>query len=121
MFAQQIHLATVRQAAEAIDGLGSNNSEMMATRAIHINVLLTDVPGEAARFIKAHYNDLGAEAAISGRAYRGVEGVVTDVIVMGTVYQHREVRRVLWSGWPWIRPWLEAIERIVENARETVA
>lgn len=120
MFAEKIDLQSIKQATVAIDHLGSNNSEMMATRAIHINVLLREVPGEAARVIKRHYNDVGAEAAVSSEAYYGEEGVVTDMIVMGTVYQHREVRRVLWGGRPRMRPWLEAIQGIVEQAPETV-
>ncbi|MDQ7783834.1 MAG: hypothetical protein RDU20_13205 [Desulfomonilaceae bacterium] len=120
MRSKRLDLPAVKSAAQAIDRLGSDNSEMMATRAIHINVLLEQVPGDAARLIKSVYNQVGAEAAISSQAYHGEEGAITDMIAMGTVYQHREVRRVLTTTAPWVRPWLDRIEEIVENAPETV-
>jgi hypothetical protein len=119
MTAEKIELHTVREAFEAIDRLGSNNSKLMATRAIHINVLIKKVPGPEARLLKALYNDIGAEAAISSQAYQEEEGAVTDMIVMGTIYQHREVRRVLESD-PRLRSLIDAIESVVENATETL-
>lgn len=121
MRSKKLDLPSVKSATQAIDSLGSNNSEMMATRAIHINVLIERVPGDAARLIKSVYNQVGAEAAISSQAYHGEGGAVTDMIAMGTIYQHREVRRVLVTNAPWVRPWLDEIEGIVENAPETVA
>ena len=120
MSARKIELQSVGAATQAIDDLGSNNSEMMATRAIHINVFLEKVPSEAARLIKSVYNQVGAEAAISSKAYYDEGEQETDMIAMGTVYHHREVRRVLVAGSPWVRPWLDEIEVIVENAAETV-
>lgn len=120
MSARKVVLQSVATATRAIDDLGSNNSEMMATRAIHINVLVEKIPGDAARLIKTIYNQVGAEAAISSKAYYGEEEVVTDMIAMGTVYHHREARRVLVAGSPWVRQWLDEIEAIVENASETV-
>ena len=121
MTAKKISLQSVTTATQAIEDLGSNNSEMMAFRAIHINVLLESLPGDAARLIKSGYNQVGAEAAISSEAYYGEEeNVLTDMIAMGTVYQHREVRRVLVAGTPWVRPWLDEIEAVVENAPETL-
>lgn len=120
MRSKRLDLPSVRLATQAIDDLGSNNSEMMATRAIHINVLIERVPGDAARLIKSVYNQVGAEAAISSKAYHGEGPVVTDMIAMGTVYQHREVRRVLTTTSPCVRPWLDEIEGIVENAPETI-
>jgi hypothetical protein len=117
MTAQRIELRSIKEATEAIDGLGSNNSSLMATRAIHINVFLRQVPGLQARLLKTLYNDVGAEAAISHQAYSQETGAVTDMIVMGTVYQHREVRRVL-AGDPRVRSWIAEIEHIVENAGE---
>jgi len=89
----------------------------MATRAIHINVFMERVPGHEARFIKTVYNDIGAEAAISSQAYYEEEGAVTDMVVMGTVYQHREVRRIL-TGNPTIQPWIDTIWQVVETADE---
>jgi hypothetical protein len=118
MTAEKILLTSVREATDAIDLVGSNNSALMATRAIHINVLLRMVPGDEARLLKWTYNDVGAEAAISRQAYQEEEGAVTDMIVMGTVYQHREVRRVLADN-PALRRWIHAIENVVENATET--
>lgn len=118
MTAEKIELHSVREATEAIDRLGSNNSRLMATRAIHINVLVREVPGPEARVLKALYNDVGVEAAISNQAYKAEQGAVTDMIVMGTLYQHREVRRVLAED-PQTRPWIEAIESVVENTPET--
>jgi len=120
MRSKKLDLPSIRSATHAIDELGSNNSEMMATRAIHINVLLERVPADAARLIKSVYNQVGAEAAISSQAYHGEDNAITDMIAMGTVYQHREVRRVLTASSPWVRPWLHEIEEIVENAPETV-
>jgi hypothetical protein len=118
MDARKIVLDSIREATEAIEGLGSNNSAMMATRAIHINVLIRQVPGPEARFLKSVYNDIGAEAAISHQAYFEENGAVTDMIVMGTIYQHREVRRILTDN-PKIHPLLKAIETVVENALES--
>lgn len=118
MTAVRLSFASIREATEAIDRVGSDNGPFMATRAIHLNVLLRDVPGNDARVLKGIYNDVGAEAAISREAYRGEEGgSVTDMIVMGTVYQHREVRRILVDN-SQLRPWTEKIEQVVEKAAE---
>jgi hypothetical protein len=118
MKAESIRLESVEQARVAIDAVGADNSEFMATRAVHINVLLRQVPGVEALFIKRTYNDIGAEAAISSDAYQGTEGVVTDMVVMGTIYHHREVRRVLDQSSK-VQPWLEAIQQVVESSPET--
>jgi hypothetical protein len=117
MDAERIIFESVEAATRAIDGIGSNNSRMMATRAIHVNVMLRRVPGPLAKTLKTAYNDIGAEAAISSSAYYEEQGAVTDMVVMGTVYQHREVRRVLVDN-ATVRPWIEAIETVVENAPE---
>ena len=87
----------------------------MATRAIHVNVLVKEAPAEEARLLKKIYNDIGAEVAISHEAYHEEDDVLTDIIVMGTVYQHREAKRVL-SDNPSIQNWISAIEAVVENA-----
>jgi hypothetical protein len=118
MISERIDFSCVAAATAAIDSIGSGNSEMMATRAIHINVLVRGVPGPEARFLKTVYNDIGAEAAISHQAYFQEAGAITDMIVMGSIYQHREVRRILTDN-PKFRSLLEAITRVVENARET--
>ncbi len=118
MDVQKIIFDSIHEATAAIDGLGADNSQMMATRAVHINVLVRQVPGPLARFLKTVYNDIGAEAAISHDAYFDEQGAVTDMIVMGTLYQHREVRRILTDNSK-IRPLLDAIETVVENAPES--
>jgi hypothetical protein len=118
MIAEKMEFDSVEEATRAIDGLGSNNSRMMATRAIHINILLRHVPGTDARFIKTVYNDIGAETAISKDAYYEEPGAVTDMLVMGTVYQHREVRRILGEN-PHFHELIQAIELVVENAPES--
>jgi hypothetical protein len=118
MKAAKADFPSVPRAVEAIDALGSNNSELMATRAIHINVFLKEVPGDTAKTIKKAYNEIGAEAAISSDAYYEVEGTITDMIVMGTVYQHREARRVLSENTK-VKPWIDAIAEVVEEAPET--
>ena len=64
------------------------------------------------------YNDIGTEVVISHQAYYEQDGAVTDMVVMGTVHQHREVRRIL-SGNPKIQPWIDAISQVVENAPES--
>ncbi len=117
MDAQRIEFESVEEATEALDALGSSNSEMMATRAIHMNVLVREVKGSHARVVKEAYNEVGAEAAVSHEAYYGEEGAVTDMIVMGSVYQHREVRRILADD-PTVRHLIIALERIVETGPE---
>jgi hypothetical protein len=118
MDARKIVLDSIREATAAIEDLGSGNSRLMASRAVHINVLVRQVPGPEARFLKTVYNDIGAEAAISHQAYFEENGAITDMIVMGTIYQHREVRRILTDN-PKIHPWLEAIGTVVENSPES--
>ncbi len=117
MKAEKIVFGSIRAAVEALDGIGSGNSRVMAYRAVHINVLVRQVPGVEARALKWAYNDIGAEAAVSRAVYHGEQDAVTDMIVMGTVYQHREVRRVL-AGSASVKPWLDVIEAVVESATE---
>lgn len=119
MRATKTTLDSVASATELIDRIGSNNSEMMASRAIHINILVEGVPGATAKIIKKAYNEIGAEAAISSAAYYEEEGAVTDMVAMGTVYQHREVKRVL-SGNPAVVPWIDAIADVVEQSPEVL-
>ena len=119
MEARKIVFQSISQAIDELNRLGSGNSRMMANRAIHINILLKDVPGPEARFLKTVYNDIGAEAAISHQAYYEEEGAVTDMVVMGTVYQHREVKRILIDNSK-VRHLVEAIESVIENAPEIV-
>lgn len=120
MIAERIEFGSIADAREAIDGIGSGNSEIMATRAVHINVLVRDVPGPDARFLKTVYNDVGAEAAISHQAYFQEAGAFTDMIVMGSIYQHREVRRIL-RGNPTFVKLIDAINRVVEQSGQTEA
>jgi len=117
MIAEKMDFGSVAEATNAISVIGSGNSEMMATRAIHINVLVRGVPGPEARFLKTVYNDIGAEAAISHQAYFETPGAVTDMIAMGSLYQHREVRRIL-AGNPKFKKLLDVITRVVEDAKE---
>ncbi|MBM4326466.1 MAG: hypothetical protein FJ118_04795 [Deltaproteobacteria bacterium] len=109
----------IRQATVAIDEVGSGNSAFMATRAVYMNVLIRNVPGEKARSLKRVYNDIGAEVAISSDAYQEREGAVTDLIVMGALYHHREARRIL-AGHSETLPLVHLIESITENAPEIV-
>jgi hypothetical protein len=118
MIGERIKFDSMVEAVKAIDDLGAGNSQMMATRAIHINVFVRKVPGPDARFLKSVYNDIGAEAAISHEAYFEENGAITDMIVMGTVYQHREVRRIL-VGNAGIKPLIDIIAQVVDNAPET--
>jgi hypothetical protein len=118
MIGQRIKFNSIAEAMAAIEEVGAGNSQMMATRAIHINVFVGKVPGPDARFLKSVYNDIGAEAAISHQAYFEENGAITDMIVMGTVYQHREVRRIL-TGNSSIKPLIDIIAQVVDNARET--
>ena len=117
MDADRINFDSIRAAEEALDQIGSGNSRLMAGRAIHINILIRQVPGPEARHLKVAYNEIGAEAAVNKQVYAREEGAATDMVVMGTIYQHREVRRILADD-PVIRPWLNAIEAVVENCRE---
>lgn len=119
MKAEQIEFDCIRAAVEALDRIGTGNSRLMADRAIHINVLVRQVPGDDARSLKEAYNEIGAEAAVSRQVYAHEEGAVTDIIVMGTVYQHREVRRILADN-PLTRSWLNAIERVVETSKQAM-
>jgi hypothetical protein len=117
MDAHRINLDSIRAAVEALDRIGTGNSRLMAQRAIHINVLLRQVPGSDARRLKEAYNEIGAEAAVNRRVYAREEGADTDMIVMGTVYQHREVRRIMAHD-PALCLWLDAIKTVVENCEE---
>ncbi len=65
MNAEKVVIDNVDELRNAIDRSGARNSDMMAVRGIYRNVLVTDVPGEKARILKRHYNDVGAEVAIS--------------------------------------------------------
>jgi len=119
MASERILLKTVRQAVEAINALGSSNSEIMGARAVHINVLVRQVPGFSALVLKRAYNEVGAEAAVSHDAYYGIEGAITDMIVMGSLYQHREVRRILADN-PVVKTLIAELEAVVETAPETL-
>jgi hypothetical protein len=118
MDARIIRFSSIAQAHVAIDRLGSGNTPMMASRAIHINILLKRVPGPEAKSLKTAYNEIGAEAAISSSAYNEEDGAITDMIVMGTLYQHREVRRILMHDTR-LAPWITEIRELVENAEES--
>jgi hypothetical protein len=113
MDAEKIEFRSLRQAIEAIEALGASNSEIMGTRAVHINVTVRMVPGREALLVKRAYNEVGAEAAISHDAYYEKQGAITDMIVMGTLYQHREVRRVL-AHEAAVGKLIRAIEAVVE-------
>jgi hypothetical protein len=117
MIAQKLDLESVKSATEAIDSIGSNNSELMASRAIHINLIMRQIQGKDAKSIKKVYNEIGAEAAISRQAYYEEECVKTDMIIMGTVYQHREARRIL-SDMQDLKPYIEAISVAIEGSKE---
>ena len=117
MEAEKIELNSVKQAAAIIEKVGAGSYEFMAQRAIHINILVRGVPGDKARVLKKVYNDIGAEAAISHDAYFGEEGAVTDMIVMGNVYHHREARRILTDN-PKVKSLMEKIQAVVESAPE---
>ncbi len=113
MDAEKIEFGSVGQAVAALDALGSSNSEVMATRAVHINVLVRGVRGREALLLKRAYNEVGAEAAISHDAYSEKENAITDMIIMGTLYQHREVRRVM-TGNPTVANLIQAVRSVVE-------
>ena len=117
MIAKKIEFDSVRSATAAIDSIGSNNSELMASRAIHINLVMRHIQGKDAKSIKKVYNEIGAEAAISRQAYYEEEPVTTDMIIMGTVYQHREAKRILGEKED-LKPYIEAISLAIENSRE---
>ena len=117
MKSERLALRTVREAEKAVEGLGSTNSELMALRAIHINVLVRNASPAHARSLKNAYNDVGAEAAISHEAYFDEAGGSTDLIAMGSVYHHREVQRIL-KDEPELRSLLELLAEVVENSPE---
>lgn len=117
MDAERIELISVHQATEVLDQIGSNNSALMATRGIHINVLVRQTPGELARALKRVYNDIGAEVAISYEAYSEEQGAITDMVVMGTLYHHREAMRILENNSELV-PILQAIDNIITISPE---
>jgi hypothetical protein len=92
-----------------IAGLGAKNVEMMARRGVYANILVKDVPGAHARLLKRHYNDVGGEVAISHDAWLEKKDAVTDILVMGSIHQHGEVRAALGSS-PELQPILDAIK-----------
>ena len=58
MIAEKIQFDSVKSASEAIDSLGSNNSELMASRAIHINLIIRQASGADAKSLKKVYNEI---------------------------------------------------------------
>ncbi len=114
MKADKREFTGVGQAEAAIEAIGSTNADMMALRAVHVNVLVRDVPGPIARTMKQTYNDIGAEAAISHDAYYDNTDAPTDMLVMGTIYQHREARRIL-ADQQALQEILSAIELVAES------
>lgn len=117
MIAEKIKFDSVKSATEAIDSLGSNNSELMASRAIHVNLIIRQAPGAYAKSIKKVYNEIGAEVAISSEAYYEEQDVLTDMIIMGTVYQHREARRILEHAHQ-LKQFIDAISTAIETSDE---
>ncbi|MGC8657968.1 MAG: hypothetical protein ACP5U1_02745 [Desulfomonilaceae bacterium] len=117
MIAEKIEFDSLKSATEAIDSVGSNNSELMASRAIHINLIIRQVPGTDAKSLKKIYNEIGAEIAISRQAYFEEKNAITDMIIMGTVYQHREARRLLVDS-EHLKPYVEAISNAIQNSDE---
>jgi NAD/NADP transhydrogenase alpha subunit len=95
MKSNRIGVDSLDELRAAIDKLGARNSDMMAHRGIYGNVMVEKVPGVHARLLKRHYNDVGAEVAISHDAWLEKEDAVTDILVMGSLYQHGEVRAAL--------------------------
>jgi hypothetical protein len=95
MIAKKVQIERAEQLLETMDKLGARNTDMMALRGIYRNIIVKDVPGAHARMLKRHYNDVGAEVAISHDAWLEKDGVVTDILVMGSLYQHSEVRAAM--------------------------
>lgn len=120
MIAEKIQFESVKSASEAIDSVGSNNSELMASRAIHINLIIRQAQGVDAKSLKKIYNEIGAEVAISHQAYYEEKDAITDMIIMGTVYQHREARRILVESKS-LKPYVDAISAAIENSDEVRA
>ncbi len=120
MIAEKIQFESVKSASEAIDSVGSNNSELMASRAIHINLIIRQARGVDAKSLKKIYNEIGAEVAISHQAYYEEKDAITDMIIMGTVYQHREARRILVESKS-LKPYVDAISAAIENSDEVRA
>jgi hypothetical protein len=120
MIADKIQFESVKSASEAIDSVGSNNSELMASRAIHINLIIRQAQGVDAKSLKQIYNEIGAEVAISHQAYYEEKDAITDMIIMGTVYQHREARRILVDSKS-LKPYVDAISEAIENSDEVRA
>ena len=120
MIAEKIQFDSVKSASEAIDSVGSNNSELMASRAIHINLIIRQARGVDAKSLKKIYNEIGAEVAISRQAYYEEKDAITDMIIMGTVYQHREARRILVDSNS-LKPYVDAISAAIQNSDEVRA
>jgi len=120
MIAEKIEFDSVKSASEAIDSVGSNNSELMASRAIHINLIIRQARGVDAKSLKKIYNEIGAEVAISRKAYYEEKDAITDMIIMGTVYQHREARRILVDSNS-LKPYVDAISSAIQNSDEVRA
>jgi len=117
MNAERVFFRTIEEAIVAIDAIGASNSQMMATRSVYVNVLIRQVPGNFARLLKRTYNEVGAEVAISYEAYYETEDAVTDMIVMGSLYQHREARRILMDNQE-LGPLIAEIGAVVDTAHQ---
>lgn len=93
------HLAAARDEKDAralLQELGADPDgiEVMAPRARHLLIRLEKVPTVGANLIKKEMLGLGGEAAESSEAYEG-RGEATDVLLMGTVAQHRKLAKKL--------------------------
>ena len=95
MTAKKVQTDVLDDLRKTIDELGAKNSDMMALRGVHRNVLVESVHGAHARMLKRYYNDVGAEVAISHDTWLEKKDAVTDILVMGTLFQHGEVRAAL--------------------------
>lgn len=113
MKAEKAQLNTLEEVRETIDKIGARNSEMMAARGVYANILVRDAPGSLARLLKRHYNDVGGEVALSYNVWLEKEGAMTDILVMGSLHQHGEVRAALGTI-PEIRDLLKAIKSALD-------
>lgn len=119
MQAKKLYVDKLDELTQILDDIGSGNSAMMATRGVYVNVMITDVQSSNALLLKQYYNDVGAEVAISSDAYHRKEGVITDIVVLASLYQHREVRRNL-SNNSEMRTLLDMIETTIADVGSRV-
>ncbi len=88
----KLEISGLQEAEEALSSVGADPGgiAIMREKAVFRVVKLTEVPLRAANLIKQTFLAHGAEAAVS-RETAALKAETTDMILMGTLAQYREI------------------------------